>query len=163
MTKSAPPDLDAFDRRILARWQHDTRLTAEAIGHEVGLSAAAVQRRLKRLRETGVIQAETARLRPDAFGPSVTCLVAVDLEREGAADLDRFKHRMSAIDGVQHCWYVTGPADFYLVVVQPDMAAYEAFTRKHLLADANVKSFTTHVVLETTKTTLALPLPPGER
>lgn len=159
MTKPAPPDLDAFDRRILARWQHDTRRSAESLGADIGLSAAAVQRRLKRLRETGVIQAEVARLRPDAFGPSVTCLVAVDLEREGAADLDRFKHRMLAIDAVQQCWYVTGPADYFLVVVQPDMAAYEAFTRHHLLADPNVKSFTTHVVMETAKSGFALPLP----
>jgi len=157
MTRS---DLDAFDRRILARWQHDTRLTAETIGTEVGLSAAAVQRRLKRLRETGVIEAEVARLRADAFGPSVTCLVAVDLEREGAADLDRFRHRIAALPCVQQCWYVTGSVDFFLVVLQPDMAAYEAFTREHLLADANVKSFTTHVVMDTVKATLAVPTPP---
>ena len=151
MTPTALPDLDAFDRRILARWRHDTRLTAETLGAEIGLSAAAVQRRLKRLRESGVIEAEIARLHPDAFGPGVTCLVAVDLEREGAADLDRFKQRIAPLEGVQQCWYVTGIADFVLVVRQPDMTAYEAFTRTHLLSDPNVKSFTTQVVMETVK------------
>jgi Lrp/AsnC family leucine-responsive transcriptional regulator len=161
MTKSAPPDLDAFDRKILARWQHDTRLAAERIGAEVGLSAAAVQRRLKRLRETGVVEAEIAKLRPDAGGPCVTCLVAVDLEREGAADLDRFKHRVATLGCVQQCYYVTGSADFFLVVLQPDMAAYEAFTREHLLSDGNVKSFTTHVVMETAKLGLSVPIAGG--
>lgn len=151
MTKTVPPALDALDRRILARWQHDTRLSAESIGAQVGLSAAAVQRRLKRLRETGVIEAEIARLRSDAFGPSVTCLVAVDLEREGAADIDRFKQRMAALAAVEQCWYVTGHADFFLLVIQPDMTSYEAFTRAHLLSDGNVKSFTTHVVMDTAK------------
>ena len=150
------PDLDAFDRRILARWQHDTRRTAADIGAEIGLSAAAVQRRLKRLRETGVIEAEIAKLRADAFGPCVTCLVAVDLERETGADIDRFKHRLAALDCVQQCYYVTGNADFFLIVVLPDMAAYEAFTREHLLADSNVRSFTTHVAMESVKTGVAV-------
>lgn len=158
MTKTARPDLDDFDRRILARWQHDTRQSAETIGAEVGLSAAAVQRRLKRLRETGVIEAEIAKLRARALGPSVTCLVTVDLDREGAADLARFKQRMTALDTVQQCYYVTGSADFVLVVLQPDMAAYEAFTREHLLSDGNVRSFTTHVVMEAAKTGTTIPL-----
>lgn len=158
MPQDDPPELDAFDRRILARWQHDTRRTAESIGTEVGLSAAAVQRRLKRLRETGVIEAEVAKLSARALGPSVTCLVAVDLEREGVADIARFRQRMTALDGVQQCYYVTGGADFVLVVIVPDMAAYEVFTREHLLVDGNVKSFTTQVVMESAKTGVALPL-----
>lgn len=41
-------ELDRLDLRILERWQHDTRLAAQAIGDAVGLSAAAVQRRLER-------------------------------------------------------------------------------------------------------------------
>jgi Lrp/AsnC family transcriptional regulator, leucine-responsive regulatory protein len=158
MKKNTPPDLDEFDRRILARWQRDTRQSAERIGSAVGLSAAAVQRRLKRLRETGVIAAEVARLDPAALGPSVTCIVAVDLDRERAADLDRFKQRMAALDAVQQCYYVTGSADFILVVLHADMASYESFTRQHLLSDGNIKSFTTHVVMEAVKTGTAVPL-----
>ena len=45
------PALDDFDRRILDLVQRDNRLTIEAIGERVGLSATAVQRRLKRLRD----------------------------------------------------------------------------------------------------------------
>jgi len=39
--------LDDFDLRILARYQHDTQVPARAIAEAVGLSTAAVQRRLK--------------------------------------------------------------------------------------------------------------------
>jgi Lrp/AsnC family transcriptional regulator, leucine-responsive regulatory protein len=49
--------------------------------------------------------------------------------------------------------YVTGPTDCVLIVVCRDLPAYEAF-----LNDANVKSFTTHVVLERMKTGQALDL-----
>jgi DNA-binding Lrp family transcriptional regulator len=154
--------LDAFDLQILARYQHDTRMTAEAIGAEVGLSAAAVQRRLKRLRETGVIVAETAVVSAQAVGFPVTCVVSVDIEREGAAELARFKARMLATAEVQQCYYVTGAADFILVVLAQDMARYEAFTREHLLSDPNVRSFTTHVVMEPCKIGVGVPLSAGK-
>ena len=146
-----PAELDAFDRRILARYQGDTRTTAEEIGAEIGLSTAAVHRRLKRLRDEGVIAAEVALLDAEALGWPLTCLVAVDVDREGLQEIDRFAARMRACAVVQQCFYVTGQADFMLVVVARDMAAYEAFTREHLLSDANVESFTAHVVLSRVK------------
>jgi Lrp/AsnC family transcriptional regulator, leucine-responsive regulatory protein len=154
--------LDAFDLQILARYQHDTRLNADAIGAQVGLSAAAVQRRLKRLRETGVIRAETASVSPQAVGYPITCVVSVDIEREGAAELARFRQRMLAVAEVQQCYYVTGAADFILIVLAQDMARYESFTREHLLSDSNVRSFTTHVVMECVKTGASVPLVAGD-
>jgi DNA-binding Lrp family transcriptional regulator len=67
-------EIDSIDRKILNIYQFDTRRIAESIGEEVGLSAAAVQRRLKRLRAEGVIAAETAVLDKASVGPSmVTC------------------------------------------------------------------------------------------
>lgn len=152
------PSLDELDRRILARYQRDTRLPAETIGNEVGLSAAAIQRRLKRLRAAGVVEAETAQLSPQALGFPVTCLVAVDLRVETAPDLQRFKARMASRAEVRQCYYVTGQSDFMLVVLAPDMQAYEAFTRDALLSDPNIASFTTHVVLERVKAGMTLPL-----
>ena len=152
------PDLDDFDRRILARYQHDTRLAAEAIGAEVGLSAAAVQRRLKRLREASVIQAETALLNRRALGFQLTVVVTVDLIDEGQAAIDRFRDRMCALPEVQQCYAIAGPIDYLLVLVLPDLPAYEAFARERLQADANVRSFTTNVVLDVAKAGSALPI-----
>lgn len=167
----APPDvrtsdpsddqLDDFDLRILARHQHDTQLPARVIGQAVGLSTAAVQRRLKRLRALGVICREVAELAPAAVGLPITCVVAVDLDRERAADLDRFKRKMLARPEVQQCYYVTGQTDFVMIVLAASMAAYEAFTRSALLDDDNVKSFVTSVVLDRVKTGVAVPLGPA--
>ena len=152
------PALDDFDIQILSRYQHDTRQTAESIGAEVGLSAAAVQRRLKRMREVGVIQAENARIDPAAVGFPLTCIVSVDIEREGAADLTRFKKKMLSCPGVQQCYYVTGDMDFIVIVLVRDMSDYESFTREYLLSDPNVRRFTTHVVMEQVKTGVSVPL-----
>lgn len=144
--------LDAFDYRILERWQADTRTPAKTIADAIGLSTAAVQRRLKRLRQLGVIRREVAELDPRRVGLPVTCIVGVDLDREGVEELDRFRRRMLASAEVQQCYYVTGQHDFVLIVLVADMEAYDAFTRRALLADGNVRSFTTQVVLERVKT-----------
>jgi Lrp/AsnC family leucine-responsive transcriptional regulator len=158
MKKKSFPALDELDRKILARYQRDARLSAESIGAGVGLSTAAVHRRLKRLREGGVIEAEVAIVAPAAVGLPVTCVVAIDIDREGVAELDAFAARMRDCELVQQCFYVTGTYDFIVVVVAADMAAYEAFTRAYLLSDRNVRSFTTHVVLDRVKIGLAVPV-----
>lgn len=150
--------IDEFDRRILALYQHDTRLVAGTIGEKVGLSAASVQRRLKRLREIGVIARETASLNGSAVGCPVTCIVGVDLVDERAEHIDTFKKLMLKPRNVQQCYYVTGEIDFILVVATRDLAEYEAFTREAFSGNRNVRSFTTYVVMDAVKVGTALPL-----
>ena len=158
MRPNAKAQLDRHDREILARYQRDTQVPAKVIADAVGLSTAAVQRRLKRLRAEGVIEREIAQLDPKAVGLPVTCLVSVDLERERATDLARFRRKILAAPEVQQCWYVTGDTDYMLVVLAESMEAYEVFTRRELLDDPNVRSFTTYVALERVKVGLDVPV-----
>jgi DNA-binding Lrp family transcriptional regulator len=156
--RPASSAIDEFDQRILALYQHDTRLVAEAIGEKVGLSAASVQRRLKRMREVGVIVRETAALNGSAVGVPVICIVGVDLVDERAVHIDSFKKAMLKHRNVQQCYYVTGEIDFILVVTTRDLAEYEAFTREVFMNNRNVRSFTTYVVMDAVKVGTALPL-----
>jgi Lrp/AsnC family transcriptional regulator, leucine-responsive regulatory protein len=150
--------LDALDRKILARYQSDTRVPALVIGEEVGLSAAAVQRRIKRMRETGVIAKEIAQIDANAVGLPVTVVVHVDIERETLQHIDAFKTAMRAQSEVQQCWYTTGLTDFILIVRVASMAAYDQFTRGALLSNDNVAKFTSYVVLAEVKSGLGLKL-----
>ena len=151
--------LDRLDRKILRRYQANTRVAAETIAAEVGLSTAAVQRRLRRMRQGGVIRQESAVIDPRAVGVAVTCIVAVELLRETGSGTQRFKTKIARYPEVQQCYYVTGTYDFMLVVLATDMQAYETFTRKALLDDANVRSFTTHVVLDPVKVGATVVIP----
>ena len=51
MAKAEAPDLDRFDRAILAILQADNTTPQRAIGDAVNLSAPAVQRRIKRMQQ----------------------------------------------------------------------------------------------------------------
>lgn len=154
-------DLDSFDLRLLALVQQDARQSTESLAAEVGLSAAAVQRRLKRLRDAGVIVAETAALDCRQLGLDVTAIVHVDLVDESARASRAFRDKMVARGVVQQCYGVTGSADYVLVVVVADLPAYEAFCEDCLLHDANVRSFTTQIVLDAAKRGGALEIPKG--
>src|SRR3954452_25304463 len=119
-------ELDVFDTRLLTLVQQDARQSTESLAAEVGLSAAAVQRRLKRLRQEGVIAATVAVVAPEAVGRPMTFVVAVSLERERADLMDGFKRLMRATPEVQQCYYVAGDTDFVVVVTARSMADYEA-------------------------------------
>ncbi|QOZ38386.1 hypothetical protein XH92_37430 [Bradyrhizobium sp. CCBAU 53421] len=56
--------LDIFDARLLDLVQHNNRLSSEALGEKIGLSASGVQRRLKRLRSRRVIEADVSIVSP---------------------------------------------------------------------------------------------------
>lgn len=148
--------MDRFDRKILALYQNDTRRVAEAIGAEVGLSAAAIQRRLKRLRADGVIAAEIAVLDNKMVGQPITCIVTVSLSTS-AANVERFKRLMRGEACVQQCYHVTGSTDLILIVTAASMEAYGAFARERF-ETAHVARYETHVVLDRVKVGLSLPL-----
>ncbi|TVT20663.1 Lrp/AsnC family transcriptional regulator [Amycolatopsis rhizosphaerae] len=154
-------DLDQLDLAILSRLQEDSRTIAESIGAQVGLSAAAVQRRIKRLREAGVISREVAVIDPKAVGVDMTFVVSVEMERERIDVLDAFRKQVLADPVVQQCYYVTGSADFMLLVTCRDMTAFEAFTRRTFFENEEVRHFTTSVVMDRVKVGLGIPLTGG--
>jgi DNA-binding Lrp family transcriptional regulator len=146
--------MDDIDLEILRIFQGDARRTADSISAEVGLSSPAVQKRLKRLRETGVIEREIAVIAPASLGRRVTIIVEVSLERESRRHLDAFKRRMRDAPCVQQCYYTTGDADFTLILLVADMAEYEQFTQAHFLDESNVVRFRTAVVMDRVKVSL---------
>ncbi|MEU7895195.1 Lrp/AsnC family transcriptional regulator [Nonomuraea sp. NPDC049152] len=153
------PPLDDLDHAILDRLQRDSRTIAESIAADVGLSAAAVQRRIKRLRESGVIAREVAVLNPKALGQAMTFVVEVEMERERSEVLDAFRYQVDADPNVQQCYYVTGAYDFVLIVIARDMEDFEEFTQRTFFDNANVRRFTTSIVMRPVKVGLTLPLP----
>lgn len=146
--------MDDKDLEILKLVQSDARLTAEIIGYEIGLSAPAVQKRLKKLRESGVIKKEIAVLSSSKLDRGMTVIVGVVLERESSSNLDLFKRRMSDAREVQQCYYATGQADFFLLVVVKNISEYEAFTKKYFFDESNVAHFTSSVVMDHVKVSL---------
>jgi DNA-binding Lrp family transcriptional regulator len=157
--------MDKIDLRILALFQNDTRRIAAAIGEKVGLSAAAVQRRLKSLRASGAIQAEIAQLNPAAVGVRITCIVTICMASSAAPhkQLDRFKREICRAPEVQQCYHVTGAVDFVVVVNVRAMEDYAEFARRWFEENRAVARFDTFVVLNRVKVGMGLPIALDDR
>nr|WP_208103276.1 Lrp/AsnC family transcriptional regulator [Rubellimicrobium sp. CFH 75288] len=154
--------MDAFDRKILAQVQRNARITAAELSERVGLSPSACHRRLAALRESGVIQAEIAVIDPRAVGRRITMLVTVTLEREHSDVISEFKRAVREMPEIMQCYYVTGQADFVLILTARSMEAYDAFVERFLFSNRNVRRFETMVVMDRVKVGFDLPIDSGE-
>lgn len=81
------------------------------------------------------------------------------MESERADLIDAAKREFTAAPEVQQCYYVTGDADFVLVMLVPTMADYEAVTRRLFFGNNNVKRFRTFVAMDRVKVGLTVPMP----
>ncbi|MBX5177263.1 Lrp/AsnC family transcriptional regulator [Rhizobium lentis] len=151
-------ELDRADIALLNAVQNNNKLTSEELAERAHLSPTACQRRLKRLRAEGVIEADVSIVSPKAVGRHVTVVVLVSLERERADIIDRFKGAIKNTREVMIGYYVTGDADFLLVVTAKDMEDYEQFTRRFFYENNDIKGFKTMVVMDRVKAGFAFPI-----
>ncbi|KAA0969455.1 Lrp/AsnC family transcriptional regulator [Aureimonas fodinaquatilis] len=151
-------ELDKTDLAILKILQLDNKTPQRRIAEAVHLSAPAVQRRIKRMEETGVIAGNAALIDPAKVGRAITLFVEVQMESERAEMFDDAKRLFSSVPEVQQCYYVTGDVDFILIVVVRTMAEYEVLTRRLFFENPNVKRFRTLVCMDRIKAGLTVPL-----
>lgn len=150
--------MDQSDHKILAVLQRNARTSIQDLADHIGASTASVQRRLKVLRDSGVIQKEVAVLDQQKLGFGITAVVSVELERDRLDQIDAFKRKARQDRQVMNFYCIAGDADFVIIVVAKDIADYEAFTHRFFFADANVRKFRTSIVVSTEKATLELPI-----
>ncbi len=156
---SAALNLDATDLRLLDLLQNDASLSNQALAELAATSPATALRRVRRLESEGVIQRRVAILDPQRLGMSLTALVEVTLDRQGAEHLAAFEARAVADATVRQCWRVSPGPDFILVVQVPDMNGYQAVVQRLFTDDANVRNVKAHFSIVCAKLDSRIPLP----
>ncbi|MQU71783.1 winged helix-turn-helix transcriptional regulator [Sinorhizobium meliloti] len=151
-------DYDQIDARIMELVQENNRLTSDVIGERVGLSATACQRRLKRLRSDGIIEADVSIVSAKAVGRPIQMLVLVTLERERIDIIDKFKKEIKSSAEIATGFYITGDADFLLYITARSMEDYEQYTRRFFYDNPNIKSVKTMVVVDRVKAGFSIPI-----
>ncbi len=136
--------LDKVDMQLLAQLQQDASLSNQALAERVHTSAPTCLRRVKRLRDAGLIENQIAILNPErmaaAIGYGLTALIEITLDRQDAAALEAFEARVARDEAVQQCYRVSPGPDFVLIVHTTDMPSYQALTQRLFTADANVRN-----------------------
>ncbi len=148
--------LDRTDLRILALVQRDGKLVQAKIAKRVGLSTAAVNERLKKLEQAGVIRRYAALVDPAAVGATMTAFVEVFLEHP--RNEPAFIERILGLDEVQECHYVTGESSLLLKVRVHDIEALQELLRRRLNGLEGVRQTRTLIVLRTLKEECLVPI-----
>ena len=154
--------IDAIDIRILDQLQQDASLSNLELAQRVHTSAPTCLRRVKRLREIGVIEREVAHLSPDKLAPllgaGLCAIVEVTLDRQGTEWLEAFEQLVAQDDEVQQCYRVSPGPDFVLVLHVPDMPAYLALAQRLFADTANVRNVKAFFSVKRSKFSARLPL-----
>ena len=126
-------DLDDTDFAILRLLTRDAGQGAGAVGRACGLSQPAAWRRIKRLRDAGVIRSQRLSLDVERLGFGVTVFLGVKLATKGRVSLEDFERAVSAIPEVQTVEHVLGLYDYRLRVVARDLPDFERVLRRRIM------------------------------
>ncbi|MCV2402241.1 Lrp/AsnC family transcriptional regulator [Marinomonas sp. C2222] len=143
--------LDAIDISILKELQQNADQTNLALADKVGLSAPACLKRVKRLKEEGVIEQVVAVVSPKAVGKRLNMVVEIYMKTDDFAASNAFIEDTNQAPEVKQCYKVTGEVDFVLIVNVSDMFEYDAFCKRVIHKQANMRKFTTLISMRCTK------------
>ena len=138
---------DATDRKLLRLMQKDASQPASQLGRKLGLSQPATWRRIRALRDAGVIEGQRLRLNAEALGLGVTVFLGVKLAAKGRVSLEDFERAVTAIPEVQMVEHVLGLYDYRLRVVARDLADFERVLRRRIMTLPGVGNVEANVLL----------------
>ena len=137
-------DIDNIDIKLLNALQTDASISNQALAALTHISPPTCLRRVKRLRDVGLIERQVALLNPDKLariiGHGLTAIVEITLDRQGDEHLAAFEQRITEQIAVQQCYRTAPGPDFVLIVHVADMPAYLALSQSLFTSDANVRN-----------------------
>ena len=119
--------IDHIDRRIIGLLQQNGRISWRDLAEAVHMASSSVADRVRRLESTGVIRDYRARIDPAALGRDVRAVIDVSLP--AGSDPAEFEARLAGRDEVELALYVTGPADYTVIVDCAGAGGLDAFIR----------------------------------
>ncbi|MDY7536953.1 Lrp/AsnC family transcriptional regulator [Undibacterium sp. RTI2.1] len=133
--------LDKVDRKLLNLLQKDNQIPTRVLADKLHISQPTCLRRIRELRELGVISAEVAMVDPFALGYGMLAFLEVSLINQSDEHMQEFEAGMNKEAEVMQCYFVSGEYDYFLVIHVIDMDAYYQFVRRVISGSGNVRHF----------------------
>jgi Lrp/AsnC family leucine-responsive transcriptional regulator len=127
--------IDRIDRRIIDILEVDGRISWKELADRVHLAPSSAADRVRRLEAAGVIRGYGAQIDRSALGRDVRAVIDVALPP--GLDPSGFEQRLLERDEVELAMYVTGPADYTIIVDCAGAGGLDDFVR-WLKTDAGV-------------------------
>ncbi len=150
--------VDETDRRLLRALQSDAGLSQAALAELVGISPASCWRRIQALEARGILLNTVRLLDAARVGRGVNVLCHVRMNSHAPESRGAFERFVADRPEVMECYSMSGEWDYLLRVVVADVAGYERFLMRDLLAHPRVATASSHFALGQVKYTTALPI-----
>lgn len=150
--------LDDKDRVLLSRLQDNARMSSAELGKLVDLSPSGVQKRLRKLEESGVVKKYAAVLDRKQLGFDLAVFVQVTIQGHTPEQVLQFDAAIQEMAEVLECHRVTGNADYLLKVVVRDHVHLDQFLMHRLLPLPSVARVNSNLVLKEVKETMNIGL-----
>jgi len=133
--------LDKVDRKLLNLLQHDNQTPTRVLADKVHISQPTCLRRIRDLRQAGIISADVALVDPFALGYGMLAFLEISLNNQSDEQMQEFELRMNREAEVMQCYFVSGDYDYFVVAHVIDMDAYYQFVRRAISGSGNVRHF----------------------
>jgi DNA-binding Lrp family transcriptional regulator len=150
--------LDEIDRRIVRELQRDASLSQAALSERVGASPASVWRRVRALEKEGVLGANVRLANAERLGRSVNVLCQVRMTRQTVEARAEFEEFIQARPEIVECYAMSGEWDYLLRIAVRDVADYDRFIMRGVLAHPSVANAASNFALRQVKYTTEIPV-----
>lgn len=150
--------MDDIDRTLLQHLQSDGRISSAELARRMDLSSPGLQKRLRRLEESGIINRYATILNREEIGYDMLCFVQVNLRRHEVDAVENFGRVVQAMPEVLECHHVTGEYDYLLKIVVRNRKHLEEFLLHTLTPVRGMDKIRTSLALSEIKSTTDLPL-----
>lgn len=150
--------LDAVDRRIVRELQRDASLSHAALAERVGASAASVWRRVRNLEKSGVLGKSVRLANAVHLERSVNVLCQVRMSRQAVSDRAEFEQFIQSREEIVECYAMSGEWDYLLRIAVRDVADYDRFIMRGVLAHPSVANAASNFALRQVKYTTEIPV-----
>ena len=150
--------LDLIDRTIVKLLQEDGSLSVAELAERLNMTSPPCWRRVRRLREAGVLKKQIWLVDPEAVGLEVTIFATVKLAAHDAAATAAFREQVKLLPEILECYILLGSVDTILKIVVKDIKYYEQFFYRKLSQLPGVQEVNSSVVMTEVKNTSMLPI-----
>lgn len=149
--------LDDVDRKILGELQADASQSLDLIASKVGSSKTPVWNRIRKMREAGVIGAQTVIVDAEKLGLEACFFVLIRTSEHEAGWQEKFLETLRARPEVMEAHRLAGEIDYILKVRVKNARAYDVFYQA-LISEVRIFNVTALLSMEELKFTTALPM-----
>lgn len=145
--------LDKIDRKLLNLLQADNQTSTKVLAEKLNLSQPTCLRRIRDLREAGVITSNVSMVDPFTLGYGMLAFLEVSLINQAEELMKEFETRMIKEPEVMQCYFISGEFDYFIAVHVYDMDAYYQFVRRAISGSGNVRHFQSRFPMKRAKFT----------